>query len=312
MYNSIFQKKWWLDAVSPNSWDVIEIKRDEKIIARMAYVIIKKNGFIFITHPPLTQTLGIWIFENNVKYAKKISLEKDIMYSIIKQLPKFDFFQQSFHFSITNWLPFYWHGFQQTTKYTYVIDDLSNLNLIWDNFLDNIRTDIKKAINRFGIKIRTDLSIDNFLDVNEKTFKRQGINMPYTREFIYNLDKACLNNNSRKIFFALDQSNKIHAAVYLVWDEMSAYCLMVGNDPELRKSGATSLCIWEAIKFASTVSKKFDFEGSMMESVERYYRAFGAKQIPYYHISKTNSILLLLRQLISKVFKILKNRNNND
>jgi hypothetical protein len=306
MYNSIFQKKWWLDAVAPNSWDVIEIKRDEKVIARMPYVIIKKNGFVFITQPPLTQTLGIWIFENNVKYAKKISFEKDIMFDIIKQLPKFDFFQQSFHFSITNWLPFYWNGFQQTTRYTYVIDDLSNLNLIWENFLDNIRTDIKKAINRFGIKIRTDLSIDNFLDVNEKTFKRQGMSLPYTRDFIYNLDKACLNNNSRKIFFALDQDNKIHAAVYLVWDEVSAYCLMVGNDPELRKSGATSLCIWEAIKFASTVTKRFDFEGSMIESVERYYRAFGAKQIPYFHISKTNSVLLILRQITNKVFKIFK------
>lgn len=38
----------------------------------------------------------------------------------------------------------------------------------------------------------------------------------------------------------------------------------------LRNSGATSLLIWEVIKFASTVSKKFDLEGSKLEPVERF------------------------------------------
>jgi hypothetical protein len=64
---------------------------------------------------------------------------------------------------------------------------------------------------------------------------------------------------------------------------------MGGSDPELRNSGANSLCMWEAIKFASTVTKAFDFEGSMIESVERFFRAFGARQVPYFQISKINS-----------------------
>jgi hypothetical protein len=304
MYNSIFQKKWWLDAVAHEKWHTIEIKNGDEIIARMPIVLEKKYGIIKIIQPPLTQTLGPWITVHNGKYANQLAFEKKVLNQLIGQLPKFDIFNVSFNYTFKNCIPFHWHGFKQNIKYTYVIDDLSNENIIWDGFLDNIRTDIRKAENRYALKIVTDLSIDIFLDVNEKTFNRQGKKLPYTREFIRNFDLACMQNKSRKIFFAIDNFDNVHAAVYIVWDEISAYCLMVGGDPEFRNSGATSLCIWHAIKFSSTVTKKFDFEGSMLESVEKYYRAFGAKQYAYSTISKNNTFKSKLIEVLSLIKNI--------
>lgn len=69
---------------------------------------------------------------------------------------------------------------------------------------------------------------------------------------------------------------------------------MGGEDPELRNSGAGILLIWEAMKFTFEVLKlnRFDFEGSMLEPVERVRRDFGAIQTPYFAISKSNSKLL--------------------
>ena len=77
------------------------------------------------------------------------------------------------------------------------------------------------------------------------------------------------------------------SAIYIVWDANSAYYLLGGSDPNFRSSGANSLLLWEAIKFASGVTKRFDFEGSMIEPIERYFRGFGATQKPYLSISKT-------------------------
>ena len=71
---------------------------------------------------------------------------------------------------------------------------------------------------------------------------------------------------------------------------------MGGTDQSKRNSGANSLCMWEAIKFASTVTGRFDFEGSMLEPVERFFRAYGAVQKPYFRITKTNSGLLRMIQ----------------
>jgi hypothetical protein len=98
------------------------------------------------------------------------------------------------------------------------------------------------------------------------------------------------------MLFAQDAQGRLHAAAYIVWDEQAAYYLMGGADPELRTSGATSLLMWEAIKFASTVTQTFDFEGSMIESIERFFRAFGAKQKRYFRVSKTNSLPLKMYQ----------------
>src|SRR5690606_13716638 len=89
-----------------------------------------------------------------------------------------------------------------------------------------------------------------------------------------------------------DGGGRQHAGVYIVWDSESAYYIMGGGDPELRNSGATSYCMWEAIRFSATVSRRFDFEGSMIEPVERFFRAFGAELTPYFQISRSKSLIL--------------------
>ena len=67
-----------------------------------------------------------------------------------------------------------------------------------------------------------------------------------------------------------------------------AYYLQGGNHPDLRNSGAASLVMWEAIQFASTVTQQFNFAGSMIPSIERFFRGFGATQVPYFSIYKNN------------------------
>jgi hypothetical protein len=206
------------------------------------------------------------------------------MTALIEGLPPHDFFNQSFHYSISNWLPFYWSGFEQTTRYTYVIERLGDLDLVWAEFQSNARREIRKAQNR--VAVRTDLDVERFLDINTLSFKRQGLELPYSRELVRHLDAACVERQARRMFFAEDRQGRIHAALYIVWNEDSAYYLMSGADPDLRNSGAMSLLVWEALQFAATVTEKFDFEGSVIEPVERFFRSFGGTLKPYFRITR--------------------------
>lgn len=291
---TIFSQPWWLEAVAPGAWGEVTVEKGGKLFARLPYVMKKRWGFTLLTMPTLTQTLGPWLRPYPGKYANQLSEEKDLMNTLIGQLPDFDFFQQNFHYSITNWLPFHWQGFEQTTRYTYVIEDLTHLDAVWKETRENIRRNVRKA--KKVLCVRDDLGLQPFLHLNEMTFERQGLQLPYAREFVARLDEACQDHECRKIFFAEDAHGRLHAAAYIVWDEAAAYYLMGGSDPELRSSGATSLTMWEAIQFAATVTQSFDFEGSMIEPVERFFRAFGARQKRYFHVNKTNSLLLKLRQ----------------
>ena len=93
------------------------------------------------------------------------------------------------------------------------------------------------------------------------------------------------------MFFAVDSRDRVHAASYIAWDDDCAYYLMGGANPTLRSSGAQSLVAWESIRYAATAAKMFDFEGSMIEPIERFFRAFGAEQTPYYVAVKAHPLL---------------------
>lgn len=301
----IFSRSWWLDVVcGPENWDVALVEKGGEVVAAMPYYLKRRFGLTLLLQPPLTQTLGPWLRPSSAKCAQALGLQKDLMNALIDQLPEYDLFNQNWHYSITNWLPFYWNGFQQTTKYTYILPDLYDIKQLWNNLQGNIRRDIRKAENRFELHVKEGLELGTFLNLNNMTFHRQGLELPYTIKQVSDLDNACNDHQCRKIWIAEDSDGLPHAGVYIVWDENSAYYLMGGGDPELRNSGATSLCMWHAIMHASNVTKRFDFEGSMIEPVERFFRGFGATQVPYFSVTKKPSILLRLREALFNIITL--------
>lgn len=302
----IFSQAWWLNAVAGDDWDVCLLENGEGIFASMPYVISRGSyGFKYLSQPRLTPILGPWLKPTKGKYSKILSQQKDWLQALVEQLPKYDYFTQNWHYSQTNWLPLYWKNFEQTTKYTYVLEDLSDTNNLWSDFEAKIRTDIRKA-EKSNVVVRNDLPIEDFIELNEMTFLRQGMQMPDSKAFIKNLVEKAQQRNQCKWFVGQDDNGDNHAGILIVWDEQSAYYLMGGGNPDLRSSGATSLCMWEAIKFASTVTKKFDFEGSMIEAVERFFRGFGPVQKQYFSVthkpSKVLNIIHDVRKVIRSIF----------
>jgi hypothetical protein len=290
--NSLFQEPWWLEALAPGHWAAAEVPGGDGLVGRMPYVFKKKFGIPIITQPKLTPMLGPWIKPSDAKYANRLGQQKDIIESLLEQLPRHYYCCISCHPSVTNLVPFYWAGFELQLVYTYRLNDLSDPDRIWAGFLKNIRGYIRKA--QKTLVVRDDLGLDAFLDVNEMTFRRQNTVPPYSRDLVRRLDRAAGERGRRRILFAVDADGHVHAATYLVWDEESTYNLMSGGDPVRRHSGATSLLMWHAIQHAATVSEKFDFEGSMIEPVERFFRAFGAVQTPYYRAVRMHPLLKCL------------------
>jgi lipid II:glycine glycyltransferase (peptidoglycan interpeptide bridge formation enzyme) len=286
----IFFEDWWLEAVSEgNAWGKAQIIEQGKVVAIMPWQIKKLFGLRLILQPKLTQTLGPWfnIETDNIKYVRLLSKKIDLTSSLIKQLPKFHYLSMSFTPEFDNWLPFYWLGFTQTTRYTYRFDQINNVNSIIEGMKSNRRGDIQKA-KKNKLQIVDTENIEIFIEVNNLTFKRNKIKKNYSDNFIRNLDIICQKKSARKIFLAVDESQKIHAATYLVFNRYCTYNLMSGFNPSFNYGAMTYLML-EAIKFSSTVSERFDFEGSMLPGVENFYRDFGATQYPYFQIKKYNN-----------------------
>jgi hypothetical protein len=240
-----------------------------------------------IVPPPLTQTLGPWLAPVDGKYPRRLETERKLVAELIELLPPFDVFRQSFSTTMTDWLPFYWAGFQATVNYTYRIEDLSDLDRVQSDFQDHVRRCIRKA--RRTVEVVHDFPLDELLRLDEQGYARQGRSAPHSRRLVQRLDAACAARGARRILGAVDARGRTHAALYVVWDDRTLYALVNARDHELQMAGSNTLLYFEAIRLASEVSRVFDFEGSMLKPVERYFRGFGGRQVPYFCITKARA-----------------------
>ncbi|MCD9023657.1 GNAT family N-acetyltransferase [Cohnella silvisoli] len=289
----LFDQDWWLDITcgGADNWDVCLVERGNEVIASLPYYKIKKYGFNLIRMPQLTLTMGIWIrYPKNQKYATKLAYEREIYLELINLLPSMDYSQQQFNRNITNWSTFYWRGFRQTTRYTYVIEDLRDLDSVYSNFTGQVQSEIRDA-ERLNLRIVESDDVDKFYGLHRKVFDPKNFPMPYSLDILKSLDQALRERQCRKIWFAEDDRGRVHSAVYIVWDQHCAYNLLGGSDPDSSAGGSHSMLIWHAIREMSKVTKQFDLHGGMHEPVERFFRAFGAQQKPYFQISKINGKL---------------------
>lgn len=286
----IFYQSWWLDAVcGASNWGVVlSKKKDDQIVGVLPFFLSKMKGLPVSMMPLLTPTLGTWIiYPPQAQNAKLRSWEKRVVDDLIRQLPTVVFFQQKFHFRFQNWLPLYWQGYQQTTRYSYRIKDLSNIEQVYQNFAGRLRTTIRKAAEQVTIQESQD--IDQFYQINQLSFSRQGKSTPYSLDFLKRLDETLQRQKQRTIYIAKDAAKNIHAALYIVWDTQMSYNLMAGGDPKFRNSGAMQLLLWQAIQDASRRGQAFDFEGSMIESIAFSFQSFGGELVPYYEIFKAKN-----------------------
>jgi hypothetical protein len=281
----IFCRSWWLDAVCPNGYEILILRKGDRIVAGMPLVRCRRFGCQAIGMPPLTQTLGVLLAPPTAeKYERQLSGEMELLRALVAAIPRADHFVARCHHSFANWLPFYWAGYQQTTRYTYVIEDLTDPEAVFANFAHSKRKNIKKAERL--VEVREDMPPMDLYDHHATSLRKAGDTIVYTYELFERIHRATHEHNAGKTWLAVDVDGHIHSAIFVVFDRSSAYYLISTIDPDYRSSDSATLLVKRAIEYVATRTKRFDFEGSMIENVERSFRSFGARQMPYFKICR--------------------------
>lgn len=282
--NAIFQQPWWLDAVAPGQWAEVTCEHDGRIVARLPYVVRGRRGLRILTQSSLTHTLGPWVEPSSAKPSRALAREHELLAQLEAALPPARAFSQQFSPLMLNALPFHWAGYRLEVRYTSRLQDLRSTDALWDGLRDNVRREIRKARKR--VEVVDDLGVDLFHNVLSKTYARQRIPTPHSLAELERLESACARRGAGAMLFARDDAGQVHAVAWVVWDQRGAYYLLAGADPRLRASGASSLLMWEAITRSREVTDIFDFHGSMLQPVERFFRAFGGHQTPYLSVTR--------------------------
>ena len=146
--------------------------------------------------------------------------------------------------------------------------------------------------------------IETFLTLLDMSFARQNRKMPINADLIRNAVQKAIECEQGRLMLAVDEQGKAHSGAFFLYDKKVCYYLLGGQDPEYKSDGSQNLLLYKGIEFATTVSEYFDFEGSMVEGIENFFRQFGGIQVINYHVAKQpffNELLDILKPRIKKL-----------
>lgn len=289
----------WLNmVVKTENWNVALTEKGGWIVGALPYVHKKKWGFSKCVVPPLTTYLGPYIiYPEDQKIPSRIGYEKEIMNDLISQISSFDSIDLKFPPNVTNWQPWYWNAFKETTGYTYLLDIQTSEDELLSGFSENTRRNIRK-VEKVSKVFDTD-DIMKLVGIKEKALSKKGQKLTIDKSYFEGINQYIKSTERARILSIYNKDQNLLAILLLVWDRDTAYYLYGASNPGFDSSGAMALLLWEAIKISKENGQKtFNFEGSMIESVERFFRGFGGIQTPYFVVRKTTSKWLKLIEMI--------------
>lgn len=299
----VYDQPWWLDAVcGADNWDVLLYEKNGSILGALPYYVREKLGLRYITQPPFTQHNGAWIkYPPQQAEAKRISHEREVLDGLMEQVEQLGVchYQQHFSPNLTNWLPLFWRGYEQTTCYTYRLPDIHDPEALLSAVSSGKRYNIRRAQN-VGLQVKFDLEAETFYQFHKDCLQKQGKEISYSLDLFQRMYDAAYQHHGGRTAYITDAEGRMLCAIFAPIDHLWAYHLITALDPDARKTGALDFLVYELWKYFSDKVSGYDFEGSMIEGVEESYRHFGAIQTPYFSIHKTYTKNPLLRAAIAR------------
>ena len=293
-HGAIFNKTFYLDALEVNYRILVAYNKQ----GIQGGIILSQDKWGYHTNPILCKYLGVLFNTFDGSPYKVESKQRDVQRSLLVKLSELNSFEFSFHPEYKNWLPCYSQGYQQSSRITYRIDlsKLSGDQDLLENMSSRLRNKITKALRESEFKVEHNEDSSVMFPIMERTYARQKIKMPVDRGRLSQLMEVLQSNSALQMIVSKDGQGKVGAILGLFYDQNAAYLILNGVADELNERGINEVLIYEGICWARSKGLRyFDFEGSMMPSIESFYRQFGGEMIPYFVIWKEGGRRMLRR-----------------
>ncbi len=285
---SLFQTAWWHQAWGAQPEIVVTTNGDGAITAGMALQLGRRFGFRALCRPAMTPINAPVLGRTEHPSQVRQQLER-----LFAGLPRLAFVDFAMHTGLLEPAQFDWLGFDALLGITYVIPAGT---ADWRAAMTSRRRgQLKKA--RAELRQRN-ASLDNAPAIEEvaallaetaaiKSYRRSA------RAFLPRVAAwwhAVAERQAGRLYGLRAASGELLCATVLVWDRRKAYYLGGGLQPEIRRASHLNCLLFERmIDDALGRGLAFDFEGSVLPGVERYFREWGGQQQPTYRFIKIRS-----------------------
>jgi len=265
----VYAESWYLNIVSPH-WEALVLGDYEYV---MPLPVKQKFGFSFLVQPPLTQQLGI--FSNQI-------IDENIIKLFIKNIP-----YRSYHLNL-NEQNQYSKGIQQPNLLLYLNKSYQTL---FSNYFTNTKRNIKKA-QQAELSVSEDITPEQFLDFY---FLAMNNEAKPDKNLTEKIVKTGFEKKKLKLYAAI-QGKELTSVLCLLHSEKRLIYLLAASNEKGKELSAMSLIVDKVIQDFAETNLCFDFEGSKVENIARFYQGFGAEDTTFPQIRK-NSIIQLMNIL---------------
>lgn len=271
---------------------------NDELIGGFPFFYQHRFGLKILRNPLFTPYIGPFLSISSKKPIHRLKKQKEYLSHFAEFVDNIKSPLKSFVLSpsIIDTQPLIWRDFKVVPFYTYLL----SLEQDIDGMFDSMDSD-KKNLIRKGIKEELNVQrADDYtvvFDLICKTFQRKA--KKFNKYLVHKILFTFATDNNCFAFVCYNSGIPVSAS-FCIYDRNKAYYLFGGYDPKTKLNSAGVLTLWEAIKYSKSLNLKyFDFEGSMLPEIERFFRGFGGKLTPCYSVNKAYYLI----EVILKMFK---------
>ena len=284
----VFASKKWLSAY----WDTLSyvgiFKDEHQMIGGFYFLKTKKYGFNFIKLPPYTPHCGLFYQSESKNQSSINNFSKEIVTDVCNYISAQNaaLTVLAFPSAVSDMQPFIWEKYKVIPNYTYRIELQKTIAEITANFDSKNRNVINKALKE-GVEISSNkMDKKDLYDFFVNSLSTTDANIYKTE-----LKNIFLKFSDKTNSFSLEarKDNVLLGVVFCVYYKKSCYYLLGGVNKTAGVGGINNLLVQKSIENAKELGCSiFDFEGSMLKGVEKFFRSFGPELFPYYTVNKAS------------------------
>jgi hypothetical protein len=294
---TIFHEPWWLDAVTEGRWREVRVEQEGACRGRWPYLERKGPGRLLrLASPPLCPRLGPLI-DPVVDANKDLGAWSQVLGELADRLPPHHHLLQSFDSKVQYWIPLAWRDFTQTTFFSFVIEETADLDAVRRGYSQGTRRNYRQGLKALTLTEHEPVR-PLYQDLGN-TLRAAGVRIGYPHATLERAVKEASARDRGVYVSAHAADGTPLAGAFFVWDERSVYYLVGSASAAARGTGAQTLVLDRGIEIASARGLRFDFEGSRVVGVEKFFRTFGSKPEPFSlveHRSPAVDLLVTLRK----------------
>jgi hypothetical protein len=291
---TIFQTAWWYRAWGLEPIVNVMADKNGNIEGGICYCVGRRLGASAMVRPPMTPCNGPVVSRLPLAARHKENTHvKKMMLMAIHALPRLGVYDIILRSSQADVTPFLWNGFDTYVGYTYVIPCAERETWL-QNASKTQRWQIRKAMRdaaEKGFRIESDVPLDAVLPLLKDTADVKQFSLGKCVARLPDWWNAVGSHGAGRTYLLRDDQGRPAAATLMVWDAHCAYYLAGGIRRDLRKSSIINvLLVHRMVEDAHRQGLDFDFEGSILPGVERFFRSFGGQLRPCYRLVKLRSL----------------------